>query len=111
MSRIAVILIFLFVVNVSAQTLTLQNANITGVQTYATPDDSVSVWLHVNGDGRVGPNPNNPSKTCELWTHDKTVYSTALAAAMSGKKVTITYKDRGEGTYWCDTVNLVVHSN
>jgi len=91
--------------------LTLTDATVTRVQVYETSDDSLSVWLHLNGNTRVGPNPANENNTCELWTHDKTVHSIALAALMSGKKVTVKYKDRGEGTYWCDVVHLSVHSN
>ncbi|MBE0368707.1 hypothetical protein PAUR_a2378 [Pseudoalteromonas aurantia 208] len=38
-----------------------------------------------------------------------TVYSTALAAFMANKKVTIGYVDRGEGTHWCKVRDLSVN--
>ncbi|NQY65878.1 MAG: hypothetical protein HRT38_19760 [Alteromonadaceae bacterium] len=69
------------------------------------------MWIHLNGNLRVGPNPVNPNETCELWTKNQTVYSTALAALMSGKKVTVVYVDRGEGTFWCKVRSFAVNSN
>ncbi len=95
----------------TAADLTVSNVTITKVQVYETADESVNVWLHVNGSSRIGPNPENSNETCELWTNDSTVYSTALAALMSGKKVTIRYVDRGEGTYWCIVKDLAVNSS
>ena len=94
-----------------AADLTVTNASVTKVQVYETADDSVSVWLHLNGSSRVGPNPVNARETCELWTNDRAVHSTALAALMAGKKVTVTYIDRGEGTFWCKVKTLAVSSN
>lgn len=94
-----------------AANLSITNAVVTRVQVYETTDNSTNVWIHLNGDGRVGPNPVNTSNTCELWTYDKGVHTTALTALMSGKKVEVTYTDRGEGTYWCKVVNFSVLSN
>ncbi|UTW44712.1 hypothetical protein KFE80_09935 [bacterium SCSIO 12696] len=95
----------------SASTLNVTNATVTRVQAYETTDNSTNVWIHLNGNGRVGPNPINTGTTCELWTNNKTVYSTALAALMSGKKVEVYYADRGEGTLWCKVVNFSILSN
>lgn len=86
---------------VSAQQLTVSNATVTAVQAYESAGDAARVWIYLNGSSRVGPNPVNQSVTCELWTNNKVVHSTALAALMSGKKVRVVYEDRGEGTYWC----------
>ncbi|MFL0801184.1 MAG: hypothetical protein K6L80_12085 [Agarilytica sp.] len=91
--------------------LVVNNATVTRVQVYEKTDDTVQVWLHLNGNSRVGPNPDNPVETCELWTYDKSVYSSALAALMSGKKVSVTYVDRGEGTYWCNVRHFSVLAN
>ena len=94
-----------------AADLTVSGAKVTRVQVYETTDDSTNVWIHLNGNSRVGPNPDNTSTTCELWTNNKTVYSTALSAFMSGKKVTVSYVDRGDGTYWCKVRHLSVITN
>ena len=103
---------FCFVsVGAFAADLTINNATVTRVQVYETADDSVNVWLHLNGNGRVGPNPDNESVTCELWTYDETVYSTALAALMSGKKVLVRYVDRGDKSYWCKVKDFSVLAN
>ena len=95
----------------NAATLTISDATVTLVQVYETPDDSTRVWLHLNGNSRVGPNPVNASTTCELWTDNQAVYSAALAALMSGKKVAVDYMDRGEGTYWCKVRHFAVKNN
>jgi len=87
-----------------ANSLNVYGATVTRVQVYETSDDSVSVWIFLNGLGRVGPNPVNQSFTCEL-------YSAALAASMSGKKVDVTYVDNGSGTYWCDVRNFSITNN
>ena len=98
----------IFSSSIHATDLTVTDALVTKVQVYETSNDTVSVWLHLNGSSRVGPNPANLSNTCELWTNDKTVHSTALAALMAGKKVTVRYIDRGEGTHWCKVKDLSV---
>lgn len=94
----------------SATSLVVTDATVTKVQAYETTDNSVNVWIHLNGDPRVGPNPVNTSVTCELWTYDKIVHATALAALMAGKKVTVTYVNRGEGTYWCKVSNFAINA-
>jgi len=91
--------------------LYVSNATVTRVQVYETTGDDVNVWIHLNGNSRVGPNPVNANETCELWTNDKAVHSTALAALMSGKKVGVSYVDRGEGTNWCKVRHLSVVAN
>jgi hypothetical protein len=48
---------------------TVSSATVTRVQAYETNDGSTSVWLWLNGNARVGPNPSNTSNTCELWTN------------------------------------------
>lgn len=91
--------------------LTVMDATVTKVQVYETADDSVNVWLHLNGNTKVGPNPANQTQMCELWTNDQTVYATALSALMSGKKVDVRYIDRGEGTFWCNVRDFAVKAN
>ena len=112
MKKILIFIIFYFFCNsVIASKLTITDAHVTSVRVYETDDDKVNVWLFINGSSRIGPNPSNKSVTCELWTHDKIVHSTALAALMSGNKVTIQYQDRGDKSYWCRVVNLTINSN
>ena len=67
--------------------------------------------LFINDNSRVGPNPANPSVNCELWTADKLVYSTALAALMSSKKVTVRYVDSGSASVYCDVDYLRVSAD
>jgi hypothetical protein len=105
---VALTLYFFSSCAVFATSLVVTDAKVTKVQAYETTDQSVNVWIHLNGDSRVGPNPINTSVTCELWTFDKIVHATALAALMAGKKVTVTYIDRGEGTYWCKVRDLAI---
>lgn len=57
-----------------ASNLNVSNANVMKVQVYETTDNSTNVWIHLNGSGRVGPNPVNTSSTCELWTKDSGVH-------------------------------------
>ena len=95
----------------SAQQLTVSNATVTAVQAYESAGDPTTVWIYLNGNSRVGPNPVNQSVTCELWTNNKVVHSTALAALMSGKKVHVVYEDRGEGTYWCKVYSFRITAN
>lgn len=98
----------IFSSSLHATELTVTDALVTKVQVYETSDNSTVVWLHLNGSGIVGPNPANPSQNCELWTNSTLVHSTALAALMAGKKVTVRYVDRGEGTYWCKVRDLSI---
>lgn len=109
------ILIFLMLIAVAgfsvAGELSVTNATVTKVQVYETTNDATSVWIHLNGNSRVGPNPSNHSNTCELWTNSNSVYSAALSALIAGKKVTVYYVDRGEGTYWCKVRNFAVSAN
>ncbi|MDM3871232.1 hypothetical protein QSV34_07670 [Porticoccus sp. W117] len=96
---------------VSAAELTVVEKKVTKVQVYERNDGTVSAWIHLDGNSRIGPNPDNPNTTCELWTYDKAVHATALAALLSGKKVTVRYVDRGEGTYWCKVKDLSIISD
>ncbi|KZN38029.1 hypothetical protein N474_01850 [Pseudoalteromonas luteoviolacea CPMOR-2] len=111
MKKIVFLLALFLVPNAWAAVLTVNNASVTSVKVYETPDDSLNVWLFINGQGRIGPNPDNTSVTCELWTHDKTVHSTALAALMSGKKVSVSYVDRGDKSHWCKVRELAISAN
>ncbi|NOU52143.1 hypothetical protein HG263_16560 [Pseudoalteromonas sp. JBTF-M23] len=86
----------------------MRAATISSMKVYETPDDTVNVWINVNGSSRIGPNPDNPSVTCELWTNSKLVHSSALAALMGEKKVNIWYVDRGDKSHWCKVKVLEV---
>ena len=92
----------------SAAELTVSTAQVSRVQVYETTDGSTNVWLWLNGNGRIGPNPTNSSVTCELWTNSKAVHASALAAMLSGKKVDVTYLDSSNGSYWCKVKTLSV---
>jgi len=92
----------------SAAELTVSSAQVTRVQVYETTDGSTNVWLWLNGNGRIGPNPTNSSVTCELWTYSKAVHASALAAMLSGKKIDVTYLDNSSGSYWCKVGTLSV---
>lgn len=100
----------LFLLNLEAFSaeLTVTDATVTKVQVYETSNDTTNVWIHLNGNSRVGPNPENSTYTCELWTYNSSVHATALSAMMSGKKVSVVYRDRGEGTYWCKVYNFSI---
>ena len=82
-------------------TLVVSDAKISRVQPYATQDDSVSARLFVNNSSRIGPNPDDTSVNCELWTYDKTVYSAAMSALLSGSRVIIRYVARGDDVNFC----------
>jgi hypothetical protein len=90
----------------SANSLVIENVTVTKIQVYESTNDSVNAWIFLNGNGRVGVNPKNNSYTCELWTNDKSVHATALAALLAKNKVSVSYVDRGEGTYWCKVESL-----
>jgi len=102
--------LFLFSTEAFSADLTVTDATVTRVQVYETSDDTTRVWIHLNGNSRIGPNPENSAYTCELWTYDKSVHATALSALMTGKKVSVIYRDRGEATYWCKIYNFSILS-
>lgn len=89
----------------------IKNALVTDIGIYESTDDSLFVWIYLNGSSRPVNNPSNELYTCELWVLNKTIYLTALSALLSSKKVTISYRDRGEGTYWCIVHSLFIHAN
>ena len=105
-----IVLVLIFPTVAAATSLSVANARVTTVQVYETTDNSTSVWIHLNGSSRVGPNPVNASVTCELWTNDRNVHSIALSALVSGNKVTVSYVDRGQGTYWCQVQTFAISS-
>jgi hypothetical protein len=112
MKKCLALALFIFTCNTAlANTLNLNDAVVTRVQVYETTDNSTNVWIHLNSNSRVGPNPVNSEYSCELWTKDKGVHSTALAAMMAGKKVDVSYVDRGEGTHWCKVQMLAVKAD
>jgi hypothetical protein len=90
-----------------ADGLSVSNAHVTRVQAYET-GNTPNVWIHLNGNPRVGPNPTNAGVTCELWTNDKTVYATALAAMLADRQVDVTYVDNSNGSYWCKVQALAI---
>ncbi|WP_125720449.1 hypothetical protein [Pseudoalteromonas rubra] len=107
--------IFMLVLLISCDVLSserlVSNASVTSLKVYETNDDSVNVWMIINGHGRIGPNPENPEVTCELWTKSSSVHGSALAALMGKKKVNIWYVDRGDKSYWCKVKVLEVLDN
>jgi hypothetical protein len=90
-----------------ADPLTVTAARVTRVQTYETAGNP-NVWIHLNDNSRVGPNPNNAAVTCELWTNDKTVVSVALAAMLADRRVDVTYVDNSSGSFWCKVQSLAI---
>jgi hypothetical protein len=90
-----------------ADPLTVTAARVTRVQTYESTSNP-NVWLHLNGNSRIGPNPNNAAVTCELWTNDKTVIATALAAMLADRRVDVTYVDNSSGSFWCKVQSLAI---
>ena len=71
MYRILMAVLILSMVSTSALAREKRMAHglkVTKVQVYHRLDNSVRVWLHFNGSSRIGPNPDNPSVTCEAWT-------------------------------------------
>jgi hypothetical protein len=90
-----------------ADPLTVTSARITRLQVYETGNNP-NVWIYLNGNSRVGSNPANPGVTCELWTNDKTVHATALAAMLAGKAVDISYVDNSNGSFWCKVQSLAI---
>src|SRR5262245_19822639 len=111
MTRILIAAISLSVASLAAaDSRSVANARITRVQTYEN-SNTPSVWIHLNGSSRVGPNPANSGVTCELWTTDKTVYTTALAAMLADKPVDVTYVDNSNGSYWCKVQVLAIVNN
>lgn len=92
----------------AANRLLVEGVKVTGVRSYETTDGTTSVFLTINGLGRVGPNPDVPSVNCELWTYSKNVFSVALAAKTSGQKVNIDYVASGTGDAFCKVRYLEV---
>lgn len=85
-----------------ANHLYVTTATVTEVRAYETSDGSTNVFIGVNNNSRVGPNPNNTSVNCELWTFSKDVLSIALTAKASGQKVKISYVPREDtGDEFC----------
>ncbi|KAF7781527.1 hypothetical protein PRUB_b0778 [Pseudoalteromonas rubra] len=111
MKSVFFILLLVFNSNVLSADRLVSNANVTSLKVYETNDDSVNVWMVINGSGRIGPNPDNPAVTCELWTKSSSVHGAALAALMSKKKVNIWYVDRGDKSHWCKVKLLEVLDN
>jgi hypothetical protein len=74
---------------------------VTAVRAYEKADGSTAIFLAINGNSRVGPNPLAPSTNCELWTYTKDVYSLALTAKTSGQRVNIRYVARGDNDAYC----------
>jgi hypothetical protein len=112
MNRTLFSLVLIIFTNLSvAATLTVNDVSITRVQAYETANDSINVKLYVNGSGRVGPNPDNQTETCELWTSDSTVHSTAMTALVAGKKVSIRYIPRGDNVHFCQVNYLAIQSD
>jgi hypothetical protein len=90
-----------------ANALSVSGARVSRLQAYETGANP-HAWIHLNGNSRVGPNPANPGVTCELWTDDKTVYSTVLAAMLAGKLIDVSYIDRGDASFWCKVQSIAI---
>jgi len=90
-----------------ADPLSVSGARVTRVVVYET-GNTPTVWIHLNGNSRVGPNPTNTGVTCELWSNDKTVHATALAAMLADKLVDVTYVDNSSGSFWCKVQALSI---
>lgn len=80
---------------------TINGATVTTVRAYEKSDGTTQVFIALNGNGRVGPNPDVPSVNCELWTYTNQVFSLALAAKTSGQKVNVAYVAAGTGDAYC----------
>jgi len=80
---------------------TVSNATVTTVRAYEKSDGSTQVFIALNGNSRVGPNPEVPSVNCELWTYTDQVFSLALAAKASGQKINVAYVAAGTGDAYC----------
>ncbi|TMP38419.1 hypothetical protein [Pseudoalteromonas rubra] len=111
MKNVFFMLFLLIACDVLSAERLVSNASVTSLKVYETNDDSVRVWMHINGSARIGPNPENPEVTCELWTNSSLVHGSALAALMGKKKVNIWYADRGEKSHWCKVKVLEVLDN
>ena len=90
-----------------ADPLSVTGALVTRVQAYET-GNTPNVWIHLNGNSRVGPNPTNTAVTCELWSTDKIVIATAMSALLAGKRVDVTYVDNSNGSFWCKVQALAI---
>lgn len=80
---------------------TVNGATVTTVRAYEKSDGSTQVFIALNGNNRVGPNPDAPSVNCELWTYTNQVFSLALAAKTSGQKINVAYVAAGTGDGYC----------
>lgn len=67
--------LFLMTSEAFSADLMVTDATVTKLQVYETSNDTTSVWIHLNGNSRVGPNPVNSAYTCELWTYDRSVHA------------------------------------
>ena len=91
----------------SAQaTLGVSAAIVSRVITYDGAAGTTQVWIWLNSNSRVGPNPANASVTCELWTFNRNIHATALTAMLSGKKVDVQYADNSSGSFWCKVQSI-----
>lgn len=97
---VGVVLMLLSVWGFSAENV-VNGAIVTTVRAYETTDGSTRVFIAVNGNNRIGPNPDVPSVNCELWTYTDQVFSLALAAKASGQKVNMVYVPTGTGDALC----------
>ena len=79
----------------------VSQGEVTTVRAYETGDDSTSVFIGINGQSRVGPNPEATGTNCELWTYSRNVLSVALVAKSSGQKVNIAYVANGSNPAFC----------
>ncbi|MES2820997.1 MAG: hypothetical protein V4812_18635 [Pseudomonadota bacterium] len=87
---------------------TISGAVVTAVRAYETHDGSTRAFIAVNGQGRVGPNPDAPSVNCQLWTYTNQVLGLALAAKTSGQKVNITYVSTTAGDEFCNVYSFEI---
>ena len=88
--------------------LVVSKAEITTVRIYERADGSTNSYIGVNNRKRVGPNPNGSGVDCELWTNTDQVFTTALAAKVSGQKVNIKYRPRGDNNAACVVTYLEI---
>lgn len=105
---LCIVLLAMSSTTMAANRLLVEGAKVTSVRSYETTDGTTNVYLSINGQGRIGPNPDVPSVNCELWTNSKNVFSIALAAKSSGQKVNIDYVAAGTSDAFCKVRYLEV---